>query len=68
VEAKQRAAERGCTFTALVIEGLHLVLHSRTAPGPPAELPSHGGRGGRLLVNLADKAAVAGALDADGLR
>lgn len=66
-EAKRQAAERGCTFTALVVEGLHLVLRASAEPGPPAELPRYGGAG-RLLVDLADKVAVAEALDADGMR
>ena len=67
-EAKRYAAERGCTFTALVVEGLHLVLRAADTTGEPVELPRHGGDGGRLLVDLTDKAAVAEALDADGLR
>lgn len=67
-EAKRRAAERGCTFTALVVEGLHMVLRGAPEGSPPAELPRYGGAGGRLLADLADRAAVAEALDADGLR
>lgn len=67
-EAKQHARERGCTFTALVVEGLHLVLRDSTRGGPTGELPHYGGSGGSLLVDLADKAAVAEALDADGIR
>ena len=67
-EAKRQASERGCTFTALVVEGLHLVLRGSAEAGSPVELPLYGGAGGRLLVDLADKAAVAEALDADGLR
>ena len=67
-EAKRHAAARGCTFTALVVEGLHLVLSTAEAPGPSAAFPRYGGSGGRLLVDLTDKAAVAEALDADGLR
>lgn len=67
-EAKRQAAERGCTFTALVVEGLHLVLHGSAESESLAEMPRYGGAGGRLLVDLADKAAVAEALDADGLR
>lgn len=67
-EAKRCAAERGCTFTALVVEGLHLVL--RDPPGEPrtGPLPRHGGAGGRMLVDLSDKSALAEALDADGIR
>ena len=67
-EAKRHAARRGCTFTALVVEGLHLVLKGSTEKNPSGELPRYGGTGGRLLVDLADKAAVGEALDADGLR
>lgn len=67
-EAKRHAAQRGCTFTALVVEGLHLVLRGTTEMGPGGELPRYGGTGGRLVVDLTDKAAVGEALDADGLR
>lgn len=67
-EAKRRAAQRGCTFTALVVEGLHLVLRGSAEGRPSAELPHYGGAGGRLLVDLTDKTAVGEALDADGLR
>ena len=67
-EAKRRAAERGCTFTALVVEGLHMVLRDGRDEGSPAALPRYGGSGGVLLVDLSDKTAVAEALDADGMR
>ena len=67
-EAKRYAAQRGCTFTALVVEGLHLVVHGSAERERPQELPSYGGAGGRLLVDLTDKEAVGEALDADGLR
>ncbi len=67
-EAKRRASERGCTFTALVVEGLHLVLGGSAHKSPSVPLPRHGGAGGQLLVDLSDKSAVAEALDADGLR
>lgn len=66
-EAKLRAVERGCTFTALIVEGLHLVLRDAPGEGPSTPLPRHGGTGGRLLVDLSDKSAVAEALDADGI-
>ena len=65
-EAKRYAAQRGCTFTALVVEGLQLVVGGAPEGGPCSALPSYGG--GHLLVDLADKAAVGGALDADGMR
>lgn len=67
-EAKRYAAQRGCTFTALVVEGLQLVLHPPAEDRPPRRLPRYGGAGGRLLVDLTDKEAVADALDADGVR
>ena len=67
-EAKRHAAQRGCTFTALVVEGLHLVLRHSVEGAPPGELPYYGGAGGRLLVDLSDKGAVGEALDADGVR
>ena len=67
-EAKRYAAQRGCTFTALVVEGLQLVVQGSAGGVPSRELPSYGGAGGHLLVDLTDKAAVGEALDADGLR
>ena len=67
-QAKRAAAERGCTFTALVAEGLTLVLSRSAERELPAELPRYGTGEGRLLVDLTDRAAVAEALDADGLR
>lgn len=66
-EAKRQAARRGCTFTALVVEGLHLVLGSPVEGPRNQELPRYGGDGS-LLVDLADKTALAEALDADGTR
>ena len=64
-QAKSYAAERGCTFTALVVDSLHLILRQ-----PPVReltpLPTFGG--GRMLVDIADKDAVWGAFDADGCR
>ncbi|MXW96711.1 MAG: hypothetical protein F4110_06475 [Acidimicrobiaceae bacterium] len=65
-EAKRYAAQRGCTFTALVVEGLQLVVGGDPEGGPCSTLPSYGG--GHLLVDLTDKAAVGEALDADGAR
>lgn len=67
-EAKRHAAERGCTFTALVVEGLHLVVHGSSEGCASGELPRYGSGGGRLLVDLTDKVAVGEALDADGVR
>ena len=64
-QAKQRAAERGCTFTTLVTEGLHLVLQPPiTATRAP--LPTWGEKGDRTLVDIEDSAAVWDALDSDG--
>lgn len=57
-EAKRQAAESGRTFTSLVVEGIHLVLHKNAGSDAAPELPRHGGHGGRLLVSLTDKAAV----------
>ncbi len=67
-EAKRRAAERGCTFTALLVEGLHLVLSNPSGAQSTDPLPRHGGAGGRLLIEPSDKSAAAEALDADGFR
>ena len=67
-EAKRHAIRSGCTFTSLVVEGLHRVLRDSTRSGRHEKLPSYGGSGGSVLVDLADKAAVAEALDADGVR
>ncbi|MCQ3808662.1 MAG: CopG family transcriptional regulator [Acidimicrobiia bacterium] len=61
-QAKSYAAERGCTFTALVVDSLHLIL--RQSPEPElTPLPTFGG--GRTLVDIADKDAVWDAFDAD---
>ena len=65
-EAKRYAAQRGCTFTALIVEGLQLVVHGSSERGPMRKLPSYGS--GHLLVDLTDKEAVGEALDADGVR
>ncbi len=64
-QAKRYAAERGCTFTALVVDSLHFMLRQQ----PECELkplPTFGG--GRMLVDVADKDAVWDVLDADGHR
>lgn len=65
-EAKRYAAQRGCTFTALVVEGLQLVVHGAAERGSRRKLPSYGS--GRLLVDITDKEAVGEALDADVMR
>jgi plasmid stability protein len=60
--AKQRAAEEGRTFTSLVEEGLRIVLDAERAPRQ-VRLPAFGGRGGEMLVDIADKDALWDALD-----
>ena len=62
---KRRAAERGCTFTSLVVEGLHHVL-SEASETRRVPLPTWGSAGDRVLVDLADPEALGSALDADG--
>ncbi|MCQ3808326.1 MAG: CopG family transcriptional regulator [Acidimicrobiia bacterium] len=60
-QAKNYAAEHDCTFTALVVDGLHLIL--RQPPEPElTTLPTFSG--GRTLVDIADKDAVWDAFDA----
>ncbi len=66
-EAKRRAAASGRTFTSLVIDGLRRVLDDDPAPERPS-LPAYGDPDAAPLVDLADREAVADALDADGLR
>lgn len=63
--AKRRAAERGCTFTSLIVEGLRHVL-SETTDTRRVQLPTWGSAGDRILVDPADPEALGGALDADG--
>ena len=64
-QAKKYAAKRGCTFTTLVADSLHLMLQD--LPGEPPPLPTHHGEGG-MLVDITDKGALSEALDADGWR
>ena len=66
--AKRRAAEEGRTFTSVVEEGLRTVLETRPEHQPAPELPVYGDPSGRFLVDPADRAALWGALDADGAR
>ena len=47
---------------------MHLVLRHASDDARAGKLPRYGGTGGRLLVDLTDKAAVGEALDADGVR
>lgn len=65
--AKARARAEGRTFTSLVEDGLRTVL-AAPAIASTVTLPSYGAPGGRMLVDLLDRAALAEALDADGLR
>lgn len=67
-EAKRSAARRGCTFTELVVEGLHRILYAPETDKSPQQLPRYGGGEGHVLVDLTDRTAVAEALDADRLR
>ena len=67
-EAKQRARETGRTFTSLVTEGLRQVLSEPDTTGIVERLPVHGDPSQRPLVNIADRDALAAALDADGPR
>ena len=67
-EARQKARESGRTFTSLVIEGLRQVLSEPARPGNVERLPAHGSPSQRPLVDIADRDALAAALDADGLR
>lgn len=64
-QAKRHAAEQGCTFTSLVIDGLQLVLQGPTDDPPP--LPTYHGDG-QMVVDITDKEALWEALDADGWR
>lgn len=67
-EAKQKARASGRTFTSLVIEGLHRVLSESENPAKPERLPAHGRPSQRPLIDVADRDALAAALDADGFR
>lgn len=64
-QVKRHAVERGCTFTSLVTDGLHLVLQGPSGDPPP--LPAYHGDG-QILVDITDKEALWEALDADGWR
>ena len=64
-QAKKRAAESGRTLTALLEEGLRLVLAPRRpAPAPPVALPTAGTGGLRAGVDLDDSAALYDLMDA----
>jgi hypothetical protein len=66
--AKARAAQEGRSLTGLVEDGLRTVLARASGPGTAATLPTYGDPDGHILVDLTDRDAVWGALDADGLR
>ena len=66
-QAMHRASQRGCTFTALVVEGLHRVL-AETPPESVPLLPTWGDGTGKVLVDLSDRDAVYEVLNSDGLR
>ncbi|MGH9063347.1 MAG: type II toxin-antitoxin system VapB family antitoxin [Acidimicrobiales bacterium] len=66
--ARRRARDEGRTFTSVVEEGLRAVLATPLEHAPPRELPAYGERGGRFLVDPADRRALWEALDADGAR
>lgn len=66
--AKAKAKAEGRTFTSLVEDGLRTVLSSGEpqAPEPIPALPIYGTGKGHLRVDLLDRDAVWGELDADG--
>ena len=67
--AKARAAATGQTFTSLVEQGLRAVLEEGDRGSAAADpLPSFGDPDGTFLVDLDDRNALWGALDADGQR
>ncbi|MGL5863112.1 MAG: CopG family transcriptional regulator [Phycicoccus sp.] len=66
--AKERARSEGRTFTSLVEEGLRSVLARGEEPAGVDALPAYGDSNGRLLVDISDRDALWGALDADEAR
>lgn len=68
LEVKQHAARRDRTVTSLIEQALRDLLDKEPVERQRPRLPTDGQPGGRLLVDLLDKEALAGALDADGLR
>lgn len=65
---KARARAEGRTFTSLVEEGLRAVLAREVPAQRAAPLPAYGDPGSHFLVDPADRDALWGALDADGVR
>jgi hypothetical protein len=66
--AKERARAEGRTFTSLVEEGLRSVLAHSEQPAHVDPLPAYGDPQGRFLVDITDRDALWGALDADDRR
>lgn len=64
--ARERARAEGRTVTSLMEEALRSLLADDVQPAQAPELPTWSG--GRLLVDLDDKAAVWEILDADDVR
>ena len=64
--ARARAQQEGRSVTSLMEEALRSLLENEVRPRTPRTLPTW--TGGRLLVDLDDKAAVWDILDADELR
>lgn len=59
-QAKQLAAKRGTTLTAVIEDALREVLARRRSPeaGEPVELPTYGSGGVQPGVDLDDSAAL----------
>lgn len=67
--AKKRAAAEHRTFTSLVEEGLRLVLEGFNRTSPDDEpLPTYGDPNGKMLIDIEDREALYGVLDADSPR
>lgn len=63
--AKQRAADRGTTLTSLIEEGLRRVLAESPTPAPHEVTVFQADGEVRMLIDPADKAALAQVLDED---
>jgi len=66
--AKAKAATEGTTFTSLVEEGLRAVLEREDETTASEPLPAYGDPNATFLIDLTDRDALWGALDADGPR
>jgi hypothetical protein len=60
---KQEAARQGRTISEMVESALRRLLEPEPARGPLAELPSF--KGGREIVDVADREALSRAMDED---